>query len=537
MLWCENLQVAMPKKTGRPRLYANARDRKRAQRARQAASLAHQLDSAAPPVGAVDVDDPVGVLSAWAASTLVVPPGHPRAGEPMALPDFAVDWLRASWDAHESALSTGRKNAKSATAAILALGFLCGPLKRPGWRMAVASLDKGKASELRRQVADIAAASGLDVKVRRSPYPGVIESETGTLDTLSADKNAGHAAGYDLVICDETGLFPLRARELLAGLRSSVSARNGQIRHISIRGDSILFREILENPSTATAVYAAPDGCDIADEAAWRAANPGLGTIKSLAYMAAEVARVSGVPSDEPSFRAFDLNLALSPTQEMVCTPSDLEQCFTDSPEYRGQVFVGVDIGESSSGSAAVAYWPETGAMKSWLAFGDVPTLVDRSRRDGSDYSSMERRGELRTYPGRVVPVGAFLEDVRADLADVDVRTAVADGYKSAELLDVCPWPVQIVRSGVGPDGSASVRAFQRCVLTRTLATAPSLSLTNAIAESVLRRDGNGNPAVDKSRRGGRIDVLSAAILAVGEAALRPEPIPMTVYTLDGAYA
>ena len=123
----------------------------------------------------------------------------------------------------------------------------------------------------------------------------------------------------------------------------------------------------------------------------------------------------------------------------MVCTPSDLEQCFTDSPEYRGQVFVGVDIGESSSGSAAVAYWPETGAMKSWLAFGDVPTLVDRSRRDGSDYSSMERRGELRTYPGRVVPVGAFLEDVRADLADVDVRTAVADGYKSAETFGRLP--------------------------------------------------------------------------------------------------
>ena len=269
----------MPKKTGRPRLYANARDRKRAQRAREAVSLAHQVFAAEPVVPVVDHADPVGVLAAWAASTLVVPPGHPRAGEPMALPDFAVAWLRESWDAHESALSTARKNAKSAIAAIVCLGFLCGPLKRPGWRMAVASLDKGKASELRRQVADIAEASGLDVKVRRSPYPGVIESETGTLDTLSADKNAGHAAGYDLVICDETGLFPLRARELLAGLRSSVSARNGQIRHISIRGDSILFREILENPSTSTSIHAAPDGCSIDDPLAWAAANPGLGTI------------------------------------------------------------------------------------------------------------------------------------------------------------------------------------------------------------------------------------------------------------------
>ena len=517
----------MAKKTGRPRLYANARDRKRAQRAREAVSLAHQVFAAEPVVPVVDHADPVGVLAAWAASTLVVPPGHPRAGEPMALPDFAVDWLRASWDAHESALSTARKNAKSAICAVLALGFLVGPLRRPGWRGAIASLSKEKAGELRKQVAQIAEASGLAVKIRRSPYPGMIESATGSLDTLSADRAAGHASGYDLCLVDETGLFPLRARELLAGLRSSVSARNGKIRHISIRGDSILFREILENPSTATSVHAAPDGCDIANEAAWRAANPGLGTIKSLDYMRAEVARVRGAPSDEPSYRAYDLNQALSPTREAVCTPADLEACFIDEAEYRGQAFVGIDIGEASSGTAAVAYWPETGALRTWLSFGDTPALTDRSRRDGTDYAVMERRGELRTYPGRTVPVSEFVSQVEADLSGADVRTAVADGYRSGELLDCCPWPLEIVRSGTGPSGSQAVRAFQRAVLTKTLATEKNYSLTNAIAESTIRRDGNGNPALDKARSAGRIDVLSAAVLAVGEAALCPVTAPL----------
>ena len=128
---------------------------------------------------------------------------------------------------------------------VLALGFLCGPLRRPGWRAAIASISKEKAGETRRQVAAIAESSGLDVRIRRSPYPGTIESATGSLDTLSADRTAGHAAGYDLVIVDETGLLPERARDLLAGLRSSVSARRGKIRHISIRGDSPLIREIL----------------------------------------------------------------------------------------------------------------------------------------------------------------------------------------------------------------------------------------------------------------------------------------------------
>ena len=147
-------------------------DRVRAFRARKAAERVHQIGGGPVAVAVVDHGDPVAVLAAWAAETLIVPPGHPRAGEPMALPDFAVAWLRASWDAHESALSTARKNAKSAIAAVLALGYLVGPLRRPGWRGAVASLDKGKAGELRRQVAEIAQASGLDVKVRRSPYPG-----------------------------------------------------------------------------------------------------------------------------------------------------------------------------------------------------------------------------------------------------------------------------------------------------------------------------------------------------------------------------
>ena len=400
----------MAKKIGRPRLYANARDRQRACRARRKAEAAHQLDAAPAAVAVVDHSDPVGVLAEWSRTTLIVPPGHPRSGEPMALPAFAVEWLRASWGAHESALSTARKNAKSAIAAVLALGYLVGPLRRPGWRGAVASLDKNKAGELRRQCAEIAEASGLDVKVRRSPYPAVISH-----------------------------------------------------------------------------VYAAADGCAIDDEAAWREANPGLGTIKSIEYMKNEVARVAGVASDEPSFRALDLNLALSPTREMVCTPSDLEACFVDVAEYRGPCYVAFDIGEASSGTAAVAYWPQTGALRTWLAFGDVPDLAARGRRDGADYLEMARRGELKTYAGRTVPVDQFVLQVEDDLAGAEVRSAVADGYKAGELMDVSPWPLALVRSGIGPSGSAAVRAFQRAVLTRTIATVKNYSLTNAIAESTLR--------------------------------------------------
>ena len=497
-----------------------ARERQRRYRARQRAAKSKTPVLAALP--ATVLADPVGELAAWAAATLKVPAGHPLAGQPMALPDFAEAFLRAGWDAHESALSVARKNAKSAICAVLALGHLVGPLRRAGWRGAVASVSKEKAAELRNQVALIAEASGLDVRERRAPYPGRLETATGTLEVLSADRTAGHASGFDLVICDETGLMPERSRELLAGLRSSVSAKAGRILHISVRGDSPLFAEILANPATVAHVYAAPAACAIDDQAAWHAANPGLGTIKQKAYMGQEVDRIRGAPADEPSFRAFDLNQNLDPAREMILSPDDLRACFVDDPPPRaGRCFLGFDFGEATSSTAACAVWPATGRLETWMAFGDTPSLVERQRRDSAPYVAMEARGELRTYPGRIVRLELFLADLQADLAGCRVAAAAADSYKDSEVRDFLDraavrWPVQFRRVGAGKDGGADVRAFQRLVHQQKFAMAENLSLATAIAKSTLKRDANGNPGLDKASARGRIDVLSAAVIAAG---------------------
>ena len=151
--------------------------------------------------------DPVGELVAWSREVLKVPAGHPLAGEPMELPEYFASFFRESWTAHESAWSGARKQAKSAACAILALGFLVGPLRQPGWRGAIASVSKEKANELRMQVEAIANASGLDdLRFRRSPYPGMVQSSTGTLEVLSSDRTAGQASSYDLVSCHSSNV-------------------------------------------------------------------------------------------------------------------------------------------------------------------------------------------------------------------------------------------------------------------------------------------------------------------------------------------
>ena len=70
----------------------------------------------------------------------------------------------------------------------------------------------------------------------------------------------------------------------------------------------------------------APEGCAIDDERGMaRRRIPDSGRHEERAATCAdEVERIRGVPTDEPSFRAYDLNQRLDPTREMIFSPDDL---------------------------------------------------------------------------------------------------------------------------------------------------------------------------------------------------------------------
>ena len=47
-----------------------------------------------PTVVDAEIQDSALALAEWAASKLVVPPGHPLAGQPMVMPDFGIAFIR-----------------------------------------------------------------------------------------------------------------------------------------------------------------------------------------------------------------------------------------------------------------------------------------------------------------------------------------------------------------------------------------------------------------------------------------------------------
>ena len=291
----------------------------------------------------------------------------------------------------------------------------------------------------------------------------------------------------------------------------------------------MLHRAEAGAPGLAVHHYAAPEGVAVDDRAGWYAANPGLGTIKSLEYMEHEAARVLATPSDVGLFMAYDLNYPVSPTDEMLCPVNDwfaVERHLEDMPERDGPCYVGFDLGEALSFTSMAAYWPAVGRLDVWAGVGGIPGLLERSRNDGQGtrYLKMETAGELTVYPGvRVTPPLDFLADCLRRLQGADVRLLGSDRVRKGSAMDAMDtvgidWPYE--PRGIGAasygDGSADVRAFQAAVYGGKLVTAQSELMRSAITDAVIRRDGNGNPALDKRKFKSRIDALQAAVIAVG---------------------
>ena len=153
---------------------------------------------------ALAVGTEAAAVAEWSASVLRVPHGHPLSGAPMTVPDYGVAFYVSVFDSEirEALLCLARKNSKSGLVAVLLLAYLAGPVRRMGFRAGVVSLTKEKANELKKQMEDIATASGLTgVEFLRSPSPGRVVSPYGAVDVLSSDSDAGAASQFRFGDC------------------------------------------------------------------------------------------------------------------------------------------------------------------------------------------------------------------------------------------------------------------------------------------------------------------------------------------------
>ena len=200
------------------------------------------------------------------------------------------------------------------------------------------------------------------------------------------------------------------------------------------------FNRLLKGgPGIHAQLHAAPPE---ADDFAWsnvQSANPALGfmpELRAALHREREKAREGG--SNLAMWRSLRLNKGTPEVgeREVIVSVDNWQACvFQPPPPREGPVAIGFDLGGAASMTAFVAYWPASGRLEVRGAFPADPGLKARGRADavGDRYVLMAERGEIRTYPGKVTPVGRFLTDMTRNLAGEEVIGAVADRYRQAE--------------------------------------------------------------------------------------------------------
>ncbi len=478
--------------------------------------------------------------------SLRVPTG-PKTGELIALAPFQKRFLRGALarGITTAVLSVARGAGKSTITGGIGLGHLVGEIDpQPAREVLVAARNRDQARIVYEYVVALAQSLPDEVRARltfrRHPRLEIeYEDEDGGthfLRCIPADGRSSLGTSPTLVICDERAHWlPGRGDDLELALRSGIGKRGGRMILISTSADSDAHpfsRWLDEPPDERTYVqqHMADAGCAPDDLEQIKKANPGSehGIGASLEWLQAEAQRaIAQGGAALTSFRLYNLNQRVSgEVRDVLLTVDQWQACeVADLPPRHGPCVVGIDLGGSSSMSAACYFWPQTGRLESHGWFPSTPNLLDRGQADSvaRRYVEMHERGELSTLGAQTVPVKPWLLEVLKHVDGEHVQSIVADRFKSAELgeaLVAAGIRAPIIWRGMGfKDGGEDSERFRRACLDGVVKSSSSLLLRSAIADTVCLRDPANNIKLAKARSRGRIDAACAAVLAVAQGA------------------
>ena len=463
-----------------------------------------------------------------------------RAGESFELLPWQRRHLHGAFRKRgDSALSIARGNGKTTYVSAIAAAALDGPLVEPMGETLLVASSFGQGLNAFRHVKQF-----LRPTLERDPRRWRVQDsanraeirnvETGALlRVLGSDPRRLHGSAPKLLLLDEIAQWPHgQLNEMLAALTTSRGKiPDSRALWIGTRPSSPdhPFSRALEGVGMAYVQSHGPEADDDPFvESTWRAANPSWRFMPDLRATIKQEAEAAAIDASAlAQFRAYRLNLGVPDTIEAVLLEASTWESIEGEAAMRGQYALGVDLGTSQAMSAAAAYWPDTGALRAFAVFPELPALAERGRIDavGNLYELMAQRGELLQRGRRVSDVPSLLSEALARWGLPGVVTC--DRWRVDELrqqLDAIGFPLtELAVRGMGfKDGAADVRGFLDAALRGQLTPEPSLLLRAAMAEARVVTDAAGNRKLAKKggggrRQNGKDDAVAAAILAVAE--------------------
>lgn len=476
-------------------------------------------------------------------SRFCVTPDGAQVGQPMVLAEFQKQFIRDVYDnphgTRRAILSVSRKNGKSGLIAGLLLAHLVGPEAKQNVQIASGALSKEQAA-----LVFNLACKMVQLSPKLSSIVRIIPSGKRLLGlplnteykALAADGKTAHGLSLSLAILDEIGQVRGPQSEFIDAITTSQGAHEAPLL-IAISTQAANDADLLsqwiddarnsQDPRIVCHVYEAPAGCDLLDESAWKAANPALGTFRSLDDLREQLTQAQRMPSMEASARNLLLNQRISTISPFI-SPTVWKSCAGPVQPFDGPVWCGLDLSARVDMSALVIVGQVDDVWQVQCHFWTPSQgLEDRARRDRAPYDVWHRQGFLRTTPGASIDYEHVATDMAELLADLDVRAIAFDRWRIDVLkkeldrigldLPLEPWGQGFVSM------AGALDTLEAELLNGRVRHGGHPVLQMNAANAVIVKDPAGNRKLEKSKSTGRIDGLQALAQAMGVASKATE--------------
>lgn len=470
-----------------------------------------------------------------------VTPEGARVGEPLKLADFQKVFIRELYDnphgTRRAYLSIARKNGKSGLIAGLLLAHLVGPEAVQNSQIVSGAMSRDQAAlvfNLASKMVQLSPTLSDLVRIVPSGKRLIGLPLNVEFRALAADGKTAHGLSPVLAILDEVGQVRGPQSDFIDAIVTSQGAHQAPLLiaiSTQAASDADLFSVWLDDaassndPHIVSHVYAAPEGCNLMDRDAWKAANPALGIFRSEADLQGQMEQAQRMPSMENSARNLLLNQRVS-TDSPFVSPAVWASC-GDAPVAFGEdcpVFAGLDLSARTDLTALVLIWRDGNTWQVQPHFWTPEKgLQDRAKRDRVPYDVWERQGFLHTTPGASVDYSFVAADMAEILGELDVQGVAFDRWRMDVLqreLDAIGLDLPLIEWGQGfKDMAPALDALEAELLNGRVAHGNHPVLTMCAANAVVTKDPAGSRKLDKARATGRIDGMQALAMAMGLAA------------------
>lgn len=435
-------------------------------------------------------------------------------------------------------LEVSRKNGKSTLLAGVGLDMLvCDG--EPGAEIYAAATKKDQAriifDEAKRMVA---SSPELAAELARFKSNISVDGTASKFEPLSSDEKTLDGLNPHCVLIDE--LHKHKTRALLDVLDTALGARRQPLLIIiTTAGDdspeSVYAQEnnyatkvlegTIEDDATFAYIATIDKGDKWDDPAVWEKANPNLGISVKLDDLERQAKKAAKSPSAQSAFLRLRLNVRTSSAERAIDMETWAKNGLArfDPAEMRGRrCWAGLDLSSKIDISAFVKLFEpmEPGGRMRVVARFWMPldTLEERAERDRVPFRQWVDQGHIEVTPGNVVDHGEIERALLGDHDDHDLESVAYD-----------PWNATQLAASLAGKGVPMVEFIQGL---RSYSE-PTKELLNLLASTRLdhggnpvlawmasnlktQRDKNENLMPHKLHSTGRIDGITALIMAIG---------------------